>query len=154
MPDNFAKEAICVAEIDPRIIRMCDAYKRAIYEKDVEAFVGLYHREARVFDAWEVWSYENAGERREVVVEWFTSLGDERVRVTIDRMRAVVVHDLATLSARAVYAALSAAGEELRAMQNRLTWVLGLEGGAWKIVHEHTSAPIGFKDLKGLLHPE
>ena len=74
--------------------------------------------------------------------------------MTIDRIRTVVVHDLATLSARATYAAISAAGEELRAMQNRLTWVLGIEEGAWKIVHEHTSVPIGFKDLKGLLHPE
>jgi ketosteroid isomerase-like protein len=153
MPDNLAKEKICVAEIDSRIIRICDAYKRAVYEKDVEAFVGLYHRDARVFDAWEVWSYEDAAERRKVVEEWFSSLGDERVRVTIDRIRAIVADDLATLSARATYAGISAAGEELRAMQNRLTWVLGLEGGAWKIVHEHTSVPIGFKDLKGLLHP-
>jgi ketosteroid isomerase-like protein len=107
-----------------------------------------------VFDAWEVWSYEGAADRRKVVEEWFSGLGDERVRVTIDRIRAVVVHDLATLSARATYAALSAAGKELRAMQNRLTWVLGIEGGAWKIVHEHTSVPIGSKDLKGLLQVE
>jgi len=154
MRGKFEVEITGVAEIDSRIIRICDAYKRAVYEKDVEAFVGLYHKDARVFDAWEVWSYENTGERRKVVEEWFSSLGDERVRVTIDRIRTVVAHDLATLSARATYAALSAAGEELRAMQNRLTWVLGIEGGAWRIIHEHTSVPIGFKDLKGLLQPK
>jgi ketosteroid isomerase-like protein len=143
-----------MSKIDNRIAGVCDAYNRAVYEKNVEAFVGLYHEEARVFDAWGVWSYENAGERRRVIEEWFSSLGDETVRVTIDRMRAVADRELATLSARAIYAALSAQGEELRAMQNRLTWVLKPEGGVWKIAHEHTSVPIGFKDLKGLLQRE
>jgi ketosteroid isomerase-like protein len=140
-----------MSDIDIRIAGVCDAYKRAVYEKDVEAFVGLYHEEARVFDTWGVWSYENVGERRKVIEEWFSSLGDESVHVTIDRMRAVAGRDLATLSARAIYAALSAQGEELRAMQNRLTWILKPEGSVWKIAHEHTSVPIGFKDLKGIL---
>ena len=27
-------------------------------------------------------------------------------------------------------------------MQNRLTWALVRRGYAWKIVHEHTSAPV------------
>ena len=45
-------------------------------------------------------------------------------------------------------------GDELRAMQNRLTWVLKFEVGEWKIIHEHTSVPIGFADLKGLLQRE
>jgi uncharacterized protein (TIGR02246 family) len=143
-----------VSNIDSRIIRICDAYKSAVYGKDVEAFLSLYHHEARVFDTWGVWSYEGVKERREVVENWFSSLGEERVSVTIDRIQAVVVGELATLSARVIYAALSAAGEELRAMQNRLTWVLKAQKGAWKIIHEHTSVPIGFDDLKGLLQRE
>lgn len=142
-----------MSDIDSRIIRVCDSYKRAVYEKDVEAFVGLYHQEARVFDTWEVWSYEGVGERRKVIEEWFSSLGDERVGVTFDRIHAMVVHGLATVSARVVYAGLSAEGKELRSMQNRLTWVLKPEGDAWKIIHEHTSVPIG-NDLKGKLQRE
>jgi ketosteroid isomerase-like protein len=69
-------------------------------------------------------------------------------------MQTVAVDDLATLSARVCYAALAASGDELRAMQNRLTWVLKPDGGSWKIIHEHTSVPIGFSDLKGLLQRE
>jgi ketosteroid isomerase-like protein len=141
-------------EIDPRIVRVCDGYKRAVYDKDADSFLSLYHKEARVFDTWGIWSYENVEERKKVIEDWFSSLGDERVKVTIDRMRAVVAQDLATLSARAIYAALSAKGVELRAMQNRLTWVLRPEGGVWTIVHEHTSVPIGFSDLKGMLERE
>jgi ketosteroid isomerase-like protein len=143
-----------MSEIDPHISRVCDGYKRAVHDKDAAGFLDLYHREARVFDTWGIWSYENVGERKKVIEDWFSSLGDERVMVTIDRMRAVVGKDLATLSARAIYAAISAEGAELRAMQNRLTWVLRPEAGVWKIVHEHTSVPIGFSDLKGLLQRE
>jgi ketosteroid isomerase-like protein len=142
-----------VSDIDPRILPICDGYQRAVYEKDVDAFVGLYHQKARVFDTWDAWSYEGIGERRKVIEQWFSSLGDERVGVAFDRIQTVVVHELATVTARVVYAGLSAAGNELRSMQNRLTWVLKSEGGAWKIIHEHTSVPIG-NDLKGKLQRE
>lgn len=142
-----------MSNIDPSFLRICDDYQRAVYEKDVMAFLGLYHAEARVFDTWGVWSYEGVGERRKVIEKWFSSLGEERVRVTIDRVQASGGQELATLSARVIYAALSAAGDELRAMQNRLTWVLKSQGGEWKIMHEHTSVPIG-DDLKGMLRRE
>jgi ketosteroid isomerase-like protein len=36
-------------------------------------------------------------------------------------------------------------------MHNRLTWALKQENGAWKIVHEHTSAPVDFKTSKVIL---
>ena len=140
-----------MSDIDPRITRICDGYIRAVHEKDAAAFLNLYHPEARVFDTWGVWSYEGVPARRPVIENWFSSLGDERVAVTIDRLQVTATRDLATLTARAVYTALSAAGVELRSMQNRLTWVLKLEGGDWKIIHEHTSVPIGFSDLKGML---
>ena len=136
--------------IDPRISRVCDGCKRIVYEKDVEAFLDLYHPEARVFDTWGVWAYAGVKERRKVVEQWFSSLGDERVGATFDRVQATATSELATLSARVIYVGLSAAGVQLRGMQNRLTWVLKPEGGAWKIMHEHTSVPIG-NDLKGML---
>ncbi len=145
---------ISVSDIDPNLVRICDDYQRAIYQKDVGAFLGLYHPEARVFDTWGVWSYEGVEERRKVVEKWFSSLGEERVRVTIDRVQASSGQELATLSARVTYAAISAAGDELRAMQNRLTWVLKFQEGKWQIIHEHTSVPIGFDDLKGMLRRE
>jgi hypothetical protein len=39
------------------------------------------------------------------------------------------------------YAAVNAAGEELRALQNRMSWHLKRHEGDWVIVHEHSSAP-------------
>ena len=136
--------------IDPRLSRICESYTRAVHEKDAAAFLALYDPAARVFDTWGVWSYEGEPARRKVIEEWFSSLGAERVAVTFDRLQATVTGELATLTARVIYAAISADGVELRRMQNRLTWVLKSEGGAWQIIHEHTSVPIG-SDLKGLL---
>ena len=43
-------------------------------------------------------------------------------------------------------------GKELRSMDNRITWVLRKNSeGAWKIVHEHTSAPVDFETGKATL---
>jgi ketosteroid isomerase-like protein len=143
-----------MSEESARILQVCEAYKRAVYDRNVEAFLGLYHAEARVFDTWGVWSYEGLEDRRKVIEDWFGSLGDERVSVTFDRIRTEVGNGQAALSARVVYIGLSAAGDELRSMQNRLTWVLRLGGGGWRILHEHTSVPIAFDGLKGLLQRE
>jgi uncharacterized protein (TIGR02246 family) len=139
-----------MSDIDPRLTRVCEGYQRAVHEKDAAAFLGLYDPSARVFDTWGVWSHEGEPARRKVIEQWFSSLGEERVAVTFDRLQATVTGELATLTARVIYAAISASGVELRSMQNRLTWVLRLDGGAWKIIHEHTSVPIG-SDLKGIL---
>lgn len=38
----------------------------------------------------------------------------------------------------------------LRSIQNRLTWVLMRREQTWRIVHEHTSAPIGIEDLNAI----
>ena len=54
-------------------------------------------------------------------------------------------------SAFVTYTGLSASGEALRSMDNRLTWVLRSEKGAWKITHEHTSAPVDFESSEVLL---
>jgi ketosteroid isomerase-like protein len=64
---------------------------------------------------------------------------------------AVEFHDLQTVSgdnaggghAFVTFKGLSADGEELRRIDNRLTWVFRkTPEGEWKIIHEHTSAPV------------
>ena len=58
------------------------------------------------------------------------------------------------MSAVVTYAGISAQGQEIRAMQNRLSWVLKTRGHVMRIVHEHTSAPVGFEDAKAILKRE
>jgi uncharacterized protein (TIGR02246 family) len=121
------------------------AYVAAVRAKDVDAFVGLYADDVRSFDLWERWSYDGKDELREMVSGWFGSLPeDEVVAVEFDEVRTQPGEDVAAVSAFTTFAAVAPDGAVLRSMNNRLTWVLRKDpGGAWKIAHEHTSAPAG-----------
>jgi uncharacterized protein (TIGR02246 family) len=121
---------------------LLDAYRDAVDAKDVDAFVAIFADDVRVFDMWGTWSHDGIDAWREMAEGWFGSLGDERVRVDFDDVQTTVGEDVAVLSAFVTFAGLSADGEELRSMNNRLTWGLRTVDGTWKVVHEHTSAPV------------
>ena len=82
---------------------------------------------------------------------WFTSLGSETVKVAFEDVKMLNGQGFASMSAIVTYAAISAQGHELRAMQNRISWVLKTSGHVLRIIHEHTSAPVGFEDAKAIL---
>lgn len=125
--------------------QVLEAYAAAVRAKDVDAFVGLYEDDVRTFDLWSVWSYDGKDAFRGMVAEWFGSLdAREEVVVEWDEVRTQAGADVGGLSAFLTYRAVSSDGEELRSLNNRLTWVLRKnDDGAWKIAHEHTSAPAG-----------
>ena len=140
-----------MSDTEKSIKRVLESYKSAVFAKDVEAFMRLYDPNVRVFDAWGIWSYEGSAVWQRAVEGWFTSLGAEKVKITFDEVQTSEGREFATVSAIVTYAAISAQGEELRQMQNRLTWVLRTTAHVLRIVHEHTSAPIGFDDSKAIL---
>ncbi len=140
-----------MSDRDNPVAQFVDAYIRAVFDKDVDAFMRLYDAQVRVFDTWGAWSYEGGDAFRTVVERWFGSLGDERVKVSVDDLQVIDGNGLMSASAFFKYVGLSADGQPLRGMQNRLTWTLQRDGDNWKIVHEHTSAPIGFEDGKAIL---
>jgi uncharacterized protein (TIGR02246 family) len=129
-----------------------EAYRAAVHAKDVDAFAAIFADDVRVFDMWGTWSHDGIDSWREMAVGWFGSLGDELVRVEFADVQTTVGEDVAVVSAFVTFAGLSAEGEELRSMNNRLSWGLRKTGGSWKVVHEHTSAPVemetGKVDLK------
>ena len=43
---------------DAPIRQVMDAYTAAVRAKDVDAFIGLYAQDVRVFDLWSNWSYD------------------------------------------------------------------------------------------------
>jgi len=140
-----------VSEFEKPITLVIETYKSAIYKKEVETLMHLYDPGVRVFDTWGVWSYEGAAAWQRAVEGWFTSLGNERVKVSFDDVRTSAGRDFAIVSAIVTYAAVSAQGEPLRALQNRLSWGLKTSGHVPRIIHEHTSAPVGFEDMKAIL---
>ena len=138
-------------DIEQSIEKVLGNYAAAVYAKDVAAFVRLYDPKVRVFDVWGVWSYEGLEAWQRAAEAWLSSLGVERVKVTFEDVQTSGTAECAIVSAIVTYASLSAEGAQLRAMQNRMTWGLKTSGHVLRIVHEHTSAPVGFDDMKAIL---
>ena len=137
--------------LDDAVAKILEAYRAAVYARDVAAFMRLYDPKVRVFDAWGVWSYEGAANWQTAVEGWLSSLGSERVKVSFENVQSQGTEDYVIVSAIVTYAGVSAQGEPLRAMQNRFSWALRKSGHVLRIVHEHTSMPVGFEDQKALL---
>ena len=143
-----------MSDTEKQVLRALDTYKSAVLAKNAETLMHLYDAEVRVFDAWGTWSYEGAAAWRVAIEGWFTSLGSETVRVAFEDVKILGGQGFASMSAIVTYAAVSAQGQELRAMQNRISWVLRTSGHVLRVVHEHTSAPVGFEDAKAILKRE
>ncbi len=140
-----------MSDIEKPIAQVLEAYRSAVYAKDVAAFMRLYDPGVRVFDTWGIWSYQGNEALQRAIEGWFTSLGTEKVKVSFDEVQTSVGRELAIVSAIVTYAAVSAQCDLLRTMQNRLSWGLRTSGHVPRIVHEHTSAPVGFDDMKAIL---
>lgn len=140
-----------MSEIEAPIAKVIAAYKSAVAARDIDALMRLYDPAVRVFDAWGVWSYEGAAAWRIAVEGWFASHPADRFNASFEDISTVSTPAFASVSAIVTYAVVSPRGVELNAMQNRLTWVLKTSGHVLRIVHEHTSAPVGFDDQKAIL---
>ena len=101
------------------VTQVLEAYKAAVYAKDVDAFVALYDKDVWVFDMWGRWSYGGAEAWREMVTDWFGSLGSERVAVEFADVKTTSAREVVVAHAFVTYKGLSAEGEELRALENR-----------------------------------
>lgn len=140
-----------MSQIEAAVARVVEGYKASVAARDLTAFMRLYDPSARVFDAWGTWSYETLSAWQIAVEGWFATHPNDRFTVNFDDVVSVSSPPFATLSAIVTYAVVSTQGEQLNSMQNRLTWVLRTSGHVPRIIHEHTSAPIGFEDQKAIL---
>jgi uncharacterized protein (TIGR02246 family) len=132
------------------IEQVLGAYREAVRAKDVEAFVAIYDDDVRIFDTWQ-WTYDGLEAWRAMATGWFGSLGDDQVAVEHSDVEIAAADSIAVVSAYTRFAGLSATGEELRAMENRLTWALRRTDAGWKVFQEHTSAPGSFETGKLVL---
>jgi uncharacterized protein (TIGR02246 family) len=128
-----------------------ETYKNAVFQKDVEAFASIYDENVRVFDMWQQWSLSGLAAWRAMAKDWFAGLGTDRDIVTFDDIQTEATGEMGTATAFVRFTAVSEKGEELRFLENRLTWVARKKGGAWKIIHQHTSGPINFNTMKVIL---
>ena len=140
-----------MSEIEASIARVIEGYKAAVAARDIDALMRLYDPAVRIFDAWGVWSYEGAAAWQVAVEGWFSSHPSDRFNASFEDISTVSTPAFASVSAIVTYAVFSPQGAQLNSMQNRLTWVLKTSGHVLRILHEHTSAPVGFEDQKAIL---
>lgn len=128
-----------------------DAYAAAVAAKDADAFAALYADEVRVFDLWGRWELRGLPAWRAMAQDWFGSLGGETVAVSHADAHSQAGTQLAYGHAVLTYTAYAADGRRLRSLDNRISLVLARRGDGWKIVHEHTSAPVDHASGKAML---
>jgi ketosteroid isomerase-like protein len=128
-----------------------ETYKNSVFKKDVEAFVSIFDEKMRIFDMWQCWSYDGLSDWREMVENWFDSLGENKDIVEFSDIQIQSTGEMAVATAFVKFTAVSDKGEELRYLENRLTWVIQKKKNDWKIIHQHTSGPIDFQTMKVIL---
>ncbi len=128
-----------------------ETYKNAVFQKDIEAFASIFDEDVQVFDMWGQWTYDGLAAWKEMAKGWFTSLGTDRDVVTFDNIQMQETGELATATAFVRFTAVSEKDEELRYLENRLTWIARKKNGKWGILHQHTSGPVDFETMKVIL---
>lgn len=128
-----------------------EAYKAAVYARNLDAFAAIYADQVEAFDAWDRWAYVGIDDWRNMASAWFKSLGSDRVVVDFNGLRSRVDGNLATGHAFLTFTAVSCDGRRLRSIENRVTLVAANDGFAWKVVHEHTSSPADFQSKTVLI---
>jgi ketosteroid isomerase-like protein len=141
-----------MSDTEKLVLRALETYKSAVLSKNVDTLMHLYDPDVRVFDAWGIWSYEGAVAWRVAIEGWFSSLQNDKCRVTFEDVRIISDSDFAAMSAIATYTGMTEQCQDIRAMQNRISWILKTSGHVLRIVHEHTSVPVGYEDAKAILN--
>lgn len=128
------------------------AYKSSVEAANEAAFLALYEDQIQVFDMWDEWSLSGISDWRSMAKEWFGSLGQDRLHVSFTKVDWQESASIAYLTAFVRFAAHDPSGKELRSLSERITVVLRKQaGGAWKVAHQHTSAPISSQSMGAIL---
>jgi ketosteroid isomerase-like protein len=129
------------------IAAFIETFKNTAFAKDVSGFLALYDDDTRIFDLWKKWSYRGVSAWKTAVLEWFNHTGENRDAISLDDVVIQGSDDFCVVTAFITFSCVDAEGAVLRAMHERLTWALAKKGNGWKILHQHSSAPVG-DDLK------
>ena len=126
-------------------------YKQSAWDKDTKSMIALYHDNVVIFDMWDQGYQTGLTEWSNVIKNWLGSLGDEKVNVIFEMTEIHESNDAGFGSALITYQAISTSNTILRSMKNRVTLGFIKQEDEWKVVHQHTSAPIN-SNLEGILN--
>jgi ketosteroid isomerase-like protein len=126
-------------------------YKQSAWDKDTESMIALYHDNVVIFDMWALGYQTGMAEWSKVINNWLGLLGDEMVNVIFDMIEIHEGTDVGFGSALITYQAISTNNTIVRSMKNRVTLGFVKQKGVWKVIHQHTSAPIN-SNLEAILN--
>lgn len=113
--------------------------------------IGLYDDNAVIFDMWKQGYQTGLAEWSIVIKDWLGSLGEEKVNVIFEMIEIHEGDNVGFGSALITFQAISIGNIIIRSMKNRITLGFIKEKDVWKVVHQHTSAPIN-SDLEAILN--
>lgn len=128
-------------------------YQDSAWRKDTIGMIELYDDNVVVFDMWDRGYQTGLDAWTAEIKAWLGSLGEEKVRVSFEMTKIQADEDMAFASALVSFQAISAEDTVLRSMKNRITLGLIRKNDHWKVIHQHTSAPIN-GDLQAILEFE
>ncbi|MFD0999731.1 YybH family protein [Ohtaekwangia kribbensis] len=126
-------------------------YKQSAWNKDTESMIALYHDNVVIFDMWNQGYQTGLTDWSNAIKGWLGSLGDEKVNVIFEMTEIHEGKDVGFGSALITYQAISISNTIVRSMKNRVTLGFIKQKDEWKVIHQHTSAPIN-SNLEGILN--
>ena len=127
-------------------------YQTSAWHKDTAAMIDLYDKQVVIFDMWDQGFHSDLSDWTKSIEDWFGSLGNEKVKVKFEMIKINQSGSVGFASALIQYQAISSDGVVLRSMKNRITLGFSKFEEGWKVIHQHTSAPISSNDLTGVLN--
>ncbi|REG92978.1 nuclear transport factor 2 family protein [Flavobacterium aquicola] len=126
-------------------------YKQSVWEKNTQSLIELYHDNVVIFDMWEHGYQTGITAWSAAIKDWLGSLGEERVNVIFEMIEIHEGDNAGFGSAVITFQAISATNTIIRSMRNRITVGFAKENEQWKVIHQHTSAPIN-SSLEAILN--
>jgi ketosteroid isomerase-like protein len=126
-------------------------YKQSAWDKDAESMIGLYDDDVVIFDMWMQGYKKGLTEWSTVIKHWLGSLGEEKVNVIFEMTDIHDGDNVGFGSALITYQAISIDNTIVRSMRNRITVGFVKQKDVWRVIHQHTSAPIN-ADLNAILN--
>jgi len=126
-------------------------YQNSAWHKDATAMISLYDEHAVIFDMWDQGYIVNPLEWSKIITDWLGSLGEEKVKVEFEMIKIHQSGNAGFASALILFQAISSEGAVLRSMKNRITLGFSKSEDGWKVIHQHTSAPVSSNGLTAIL---
>lgn len=126
-------------------------YKLSAWEKDADHMIELYDDNVVIFDMWEQGYQTGLNEWSIAIKNWLGSLGEEKVNVMFEMIEIHEGHNAGFGSALVTFQAIAIDNTIIRSMRNRITLGFIKKNDVWKVIHQHTSAPIN-SSLEAILN--